>query len=158
MNPKGKDSTNPSGFNVGVKRSIDAIRSSLSEDGAAQNEVTRKLYDRWSKSKSPENSNKKTGANASNFLPSFLVTNLGLMPNHKALGNKLKNLRPENRKGKWFSLQELSNRVAKLKEAEKKEREAIESPVSALRDGIAKQGEKEKSPSKFFYSFSLASA
>ncbi|KAL8497207.1 hypothetical protein ACS0TY_020770 [Phlomoides rotata] len=158
VNAKGKDSDNPSGFNVGVKRSIEMIRSSLPEHGTgAQNEIVGKVYNRWSKFQLRENLKLKADANANlgstilpggmeGFLPSFLRMDLGLMRDHQELGNTLKKLRPENRKGKWFSLQELSDRVAKLKEAEKKEREAIASPLVGLRAGIAKQGEKEKHP------------
>lgn len=38
---------------------------------------------------------------------------------------KLKALRPEKRKGKWFSLQEMSNRLAKVREIEDREREKM---------------------------------
>ncbi|KAG8379750.1 hypothetical protein BUALT_Bualt07G0121800 [Buddleja alternifolia] len=37
------------------------------------------------------------------------------------LGKKLKMLRPEKKKGKWFSLHELNERLAKLREVEEKE-------------------------------------
>lgn len=44
------------------------------------------------------------------------VMGKGWKPDPADLGKKLKMMRPEKRKGKWFSLQELSDRLAKLKE------------------------------------------
>ncbi|KAL2504466.1 S15/NS1 [Abeliophyllum distichum] len=43
------------------------------------------------------------------------------MYNYNELGEKLKMLRPEKKKGTWFSLQELNERLMKLREIEKKE-------------------------------------
>ncbi|KAL0342154.1 UNVERIFIED_CONTAM: 30S ribosomal protein S15 [Sesamum calycinum] len=43
------------------------------------------------------------------------------MYDYSELGTKLKMLRPEKKKGKWFSLNELNERLAKLREIEEKE-------------------------------------
>ncbi|PIN00080.1 Mitochondrial/choloroplast ribosomal protein S15 [Handroanthus impetiginosus] len=43
------------------------------------------------------------------------------MYDYSDLGTKLKMLRPEKKKGKWFSLQELNERLAKLRVVEEKE-------------------------------------
>ncbi|CAI9766370.1 unnamed protein product [Fraxinus pennsylvanica] len=45
------------------------------------------------------------------------------MYNYKELGEKLKMLRPEKKKGNWFSLQELNERLMKLREIDEKESE-----------------------------------
>ncbi|KAI3463445.1 hypothetical protein Pfo_020108 [Paulownia fortunei] len=61
------------------------------------------------------------------------------MYDHLDLGKKLKMLRPEKRKGKWFSLQELNERLAKLREIEEKESEAkLGVPVKDLRESLMK--------------------
>lgn len=145
---------------------MDMIRSSLTGRTDAQNEIVEKVYNRWSKIIEPENPKADANANRGStmltgrkedFLTSFLRKDLGLMRDHKELGDRLKKLRPENKKGKWFSLQELSGRFAKLNEAEKKEREAMGSTFDGLRAGIAKQGVKEQKPpgKVFFFLFLL---
>ncbi|KAL2554888.1 S15/NS1 [Forsythia ovata] len=46
------------------------------------------------------------------------------MYSYNELGEKLKMLRPDKKKGTWFSLQELNERLMKLREIEEKESEA----------------------------------
>lgn len=50
-----------------------------------------------------------------------LRTGLLKMYDYSELGTKLKMLRPAKKKGKWFSLHELNERLAKLREIEEKE-------------------------------------
>lgn len=55
------------------------------------------------------------------------------MYDYSELGSKLKTLRPEKKKGKWFTLVELNERLAKLREIEEKESQTRVGGVS-LRD------------------------
>lgn len=45
--------------------------------------------------------------------------------NYSEMGEKLKMLRPDKKKGKWFSLHELNERLVKLREMDEKERQSI---------------------------------
>lgn len=62
------------------------------------------------------------------------------MYNYSEMGTKLKMLRPEKKKGKWFSLNELNERLVKLREMEEKESRSIVPGVSFkdLRDSVVK--------------------
>ncbi|XP_057787872.1 uncharacterized protein LOC131005083 [Salvia miltiorrhiza] len=65
------------------------------------------------------------------------------------LGKRLQAMRPEKRKGKWFSLQEMGDRLAKLKEAKKQETGKFPSGVqNALADSLSKLTEDSKENEK----------
>lgn len=74
------------------------------------------------------------------------------------MGKKLESLRPE-KKGKWFSLQELNDRLAKMRLLEEKEIKARGSafPFEDLRESLMtinlKSEEQAKRNSKFFIIF-----
>ncbi|CAA0816441.1 S15/NS1- RNA-binding protein [Striga hermonthica] len=67
------------------------------------------------------------------------------MYNYSELGAKLQMLRPEKKKGNWFSLHELNERLAKLREIEKNDNtEIVGIPLSELRDVVSKMDGKRK--------------
>ncbi|KAI3455265.1 hypothetical protein Pfo_011928 [Paulownia fortunei] len=74
------------------------------------------------------------------------------MYNYSELGTKLKMLRPEKKKGKWFSLHELNERLAKLRQIEEKESQVEIGGVSfmELRETLVKlsRSEDEKTRKK----------
>lgn len=65
---------------------------------------------------------------------------------YSELGSKLTTLRPEKKKGKWFTLVELNERLAKLREIEEKESQTRVGGVSwrDLRDTIVKSDASKK--------------
>ncbi|GER48475.1 ribosomal protein S15 [Striga asiatica] len=72
------------------------------------------------------------------------------MYNYSELGAKLQMLRPEKKKGSWFSLHELNERLAKLREIEKKDNtEIVGIPLSELRDVVSKMDGKKKGNEMF---------
>lgn len=83
-----------------------------------------------------------------------------------SLGEKLKKTRPEKRKGKWFSLQELSDRLAKVRVADKKELERARLPLEAVYQSFEKLTQEKNQQKKdralnckqFLYSFSFGFA
>ncbi|KAG8388247.1 hypothetical protein BUALT_Bualt02G0105900 [Buddleja alternifolia] len=153
------DPQSPAG---GGKRPFDAIRESLrqlkSTSPAAarnRNDSSGKPIDPVSLSRFKETLKMKVESNANlgsgiftggserhrNVDDNVGRTNFLRMYNHQDLGKKLKMLRPEKKKGQWFSLQELNERLAKLREIEEKESESmigIEGFTKDLRDGLLK--------------------
>ncbi|KAL0319093.1 UNVERIFIED_CONTAM: 30S ribosomal protein S15 [Sesamum angustifolium] len=83
------------------------------------------------------------------------------MYDYSELGTKLKMLRPEKKKGKWFSLNELNERLAKLREIEEKEGQVTIGGISFkdLRDtlvslSLADEDKKKKKKSRISIGFS----
>ncbi|KAG6424504.1 hypothetical protein SASPL_114922 [Salvia splendens] len=92
----------------------------------------KKAVDRWSISKFTRDLKMKAdldgklGAGGGGFVSPFSHKDgkglgFGKIHDRSELGKRLQAMRPEKRKGKWFSLQEMSDRLAKVREAQNKE-------------------------------------
>ncbi|PIN18672.1 Mitochondrial/choloroplast ribosomal protein S15 [Handroanthus impetiginosus] len=159
-----KPSTRPEGGTLsynGIRESLSNLKANINDSGGnAVDRISLARFKETLKLKPDPNANlgsTRIIGGSDSFPPNFLgkerrvngVYNLGStgsmmlgflkMSDHLDLGKKLKMLRPEKRKGKWFSLQELSERLAKVRKIEEKESEArIGIPPKVLRDSIQK--------------------
>lgn len=144
ISSNGESSTASSGLGAGGRQSVDSIRermSNLHPTGAVNPGMN--LSGSWKVSRYTENLRNKADPNANlawgsgNPISSLMKGTMekragdlgsrkvvyGMTHDLSSLGEKLKTMRPEKRKGKWFSLQELSDRLAKVKVADEKELE-----------------------------------
>ncbi|KAL1564036.1 hypothetical protein AAHA92_06441 [Salvia divinorum] len=92
----------------------------------------KKAVDSWSISKFTKDLRMKAdldgklGAGSGGFVSPFSQKDgkglgFGKVHDRSELGKRLQAMRPDKRKGKWFSLQEMSERLAKVREAQNKE-------------------------------------
>ncbi|KAL8464596.1 hypothetical protein ACS0TY_034198 [Phlomoides rotata] len=145
---KDNESAASSATNSPSGRSFDAIRESLrhwrpeSKNGSdqylstsrdpkpVQNDGLPSFF--WKEKNAGEDGKMRTG-----FMSMY---------NYSEMGAKLKTLRPEKKKGKWFSLHELNERLVKLREMEEKESRSIVSGISFkdLRDTVVKLANSEE--------------
>ncbi|XP_051119697.1 uncharacterized protein LOC127243629 [Andrographis paniculata] len=162
LGPSPSSYTNPSSAaGVDSPPSLDSIRETLrrlksnAPPERSQTDSTGKPGERLSFTNFKEHLKMKPDANANtglgplaNFPSTFFSKegSVGWGPayGYKDLGEKLKSLRPEKRKGKWFSLQELNDRLAKLREIEnKKSEEGLGVAVKDIRDSLKKMSKSK---------------
>ncbi|KAL7139878.1 hypothetical protein ABFS83_09G083200 [Erythranthe nasuta] len=175
--PKNDDSAAPSNSTgkTNMSPSLDAIRNSINQ--LRTDSPSGKASDPLSLTRWKETLNLKQPNNASGDGGNRMRTGLGLpsyinngkntigggggilrtgslkMYDYSELGSKLKELRPEGKKGKWFSLIELNERLAKLRQIEEEKKQQSQLGMGGqllddLRDSIynlsVSTDEKEK--------------
>ncbi|XVE89184.1 hypothetical protein DITRI_Ditri19aG0130400 [Diplodiscus trichospermus] len=177
---QGESNESPESSSPGGKLSFDAIRASLRQmkSNSGPNNVERKAGSFFSLSEfkdslklKPSNENvvQSVIGGSSSELPTsvfgremkemtkgqeaVMKTQFIRLYGYSELGQKLKQLRPEKEGGEgWFSLQELNERLMKLREMEEKETESRYGGVSFrdLRESLSKmkmsEDEKQKKP------------
>ncbi|OMP01482.1 Ribosomal protein S15 [Corchorus olitorius] len=171
---QGESNESPAMSPAGGKLSFDAIRQSLRQMGqqSGANNAERKTapslsltdYKNTLRLKPSDGSGVSSLIGGTTVLPlsvfdkerkektrvadSRIDTEFVKMYSHGELGEKLRLLRPEKREEGWFSLQELNERLMKLREMEKKENESRISgvPYAELRESLVKlkMSENEK--------------
>lgn len=150
LKSKGETSDAPSSTAaLGGKQSFDFLRNSLHklEGTGAPNSGTRpgdslSIMKLMKDLKMKADPNGNLAAGSGGLIPPYSQKEAkGMKNTHSELGKKLGVMRPEKRKGKWFSLQEMNDRLAKLRKAEKEERAKY--PQLHVADSIHKLAKRQ---------------